>query len=179
VEICALSGEQAGPDCPSRSVEYFLPHQAPRATCAVHRLFAVDRRDGTLATIRTPARRVALRPFTVLPPEYAQWGAQQGIEQPPQPAGQAASPRLRILYPESGARYLLDPDTPRRFQSLPLRAEVFPSGQRVHWYVDGRLAGSSAYPYVLRIRLEPGRHEVRAVLPGTELSSEAVRFRVE
>ncbi|OHD24524.1 MAG: hypothetical protein A2V99_07485 [Spirochaetes bacterium RBG_16_67_19] len=49
-EVCALSGEQAGPGCPSRSVEHFLPAQTPRAACSVYRRFVVDRRDGTLAS---------------------------------------------------------------------------------------------------------------------------------
>ncbi len=178
LEVCALSGQQAGPDCPSRSVEYFQPAQAPRAACSVHRRFAVDRRDGSLASARTPARHVQVKAFTVLPPEYAQWSAQHGLGAAPQPPVTAAQ-SLRILYPQSGARYLLDPDTPRRFQSLPLRAEVLPPARLVLWYVDGRLAGSSPYPYVLRIPLQPGGHEVQAVVPGTESASEVVRIQVQ
>jgi len=69
----------------------------------------------------TPAAYVALRPFTVLPPVFALWGAQHGYNAPPRMAGSAAPTEIDVTYPENGARYLVDPDTPERFQSIPLQ----------------------------------------------------------
>ncbi len=178
VPTCALSGERAGPDCPAASPEHFRPAEAPRAACTVHRRFAVDTRDGTVATERTPPGRVALRSYTVLRPEYALWGAQHGFGPPPPGSRPAGRAELRITYPADGASYRLDPDTPRRFQSLPLQAAVLPPVGEVEWLVDGEPLGRAAWPYALRLPLQPGTHRLQVALPGSELRSAAVTITV-
>ena len=178
VSTCALSGERAGPDCPTASPEHFRPAEAPRAACTVHRRFAVDTRDGTVAAERTPAGRVAVRAFTVLPPEYALWGAQHGYGPPPPGSRPAGRAELRITYPSDGARFRVDPGTPARFQSLPLQAAVQPPVREVEWLVDGERLGWAAWPYALRLPLRPGTHRLQLALPGSDLRSAAVTITV-
>jgi penicillin-binding protein 1C len=180
VTVCRISGEAAGEDCPSTSLEYFRPGEAPRSTCTVHRRLAVDRRDGTLATTSTPARYVALRPFTMLPAVFALWGAQHGYSAPPDAAGFAAPTQVSITYPENGARYLVDPDTPDRFQSIPLQAVVKPRVNEVVWEVDGRVLTRAGWPYGARLPLSRGTHVIRASVPGASGSqSRVVTITVE
>jgi penicillin-binding protein 1C len=179
VEVCAMSGEVAGPDCPSASLEYFRPSEAPRTHCTVHRRYAVDVRDGRLATEKTPASRVALRPLTVLPPVFALWGAQHGFNSPPGYTAAAALTEIAVTYPENGGRYLVDPDTPYRFQSIPLRAVVKPQVNEIQWVVDGRPFETVPYPYAARLPLSKGTHRVHAVDPASGSKSPEILIRVE
>jgi penicillin-binding protein 1C len=182
MNICVLSGEEAGPDCPSTWVEYFKADQAPRTVCTVHRRFAVDVRSGALAAPATPPSRVALRPFTVLPPVYALWGAQHGYSAPPESSPVIAGStvgELRISYPENGARYMLDPDTPVKFQSLPLQAAVRPQVREIEWYVDGKLFARSSYPYSARLPLSRGVHTIQAMNADAGLTSDEITVTVE
>jgi penicillin-binding protein 1C len=179
VRICILSGEAAGPDCTSTLVEQFRPGEAPRGLCSVHRRFAVDTRDGSPATASTPPRRVALRPFTVLPAIYALWGARHGYGDMPVEAEPAGETALSITYPHGGSRYFLDPDTPARFQTLSLEASVSPRVRAVEWRVDGKPLQRSPFPYSARLPLTPGRHVIQAVVPGTGEASGPVSISVE
>ncbi len=180
VTICRISGEAAGDDCPSTSLEYFRPGEAPRGRCTVHRRFAVDRRDGSIATEKTPARFVALRPFTVLPAIYALWGAQHGYSAPPDTNALEAPTEISITYPENGARYLVDPDTPSKFQSIPLQAVVKPRVNEIEWEVDGKILVRTGWPYGARLPLSRGTHWIRAIVPGpTGARSAEVSVTVE
>ncbi len=179
VSVCAMSGDEAGPDCPSTTVEWFRPSEVPRAFCAVHKRFVVDARDGSVATNATPPSRVAVRPFTILPPIYALWGAQHGFSSPADDSPFGGRLELRVTYPEDGARYLMDPDTPQKFQSLPLQVEVRPRVREVSWYVDGGLLGKAAFPYALRLPLSRGRHRIQAVIPGPGVRTKEILITVE
>jgi penicillin-binding protein 1C len=166
VSVCRVSGQAAGDDCPSTSLEYFRPSDAPRVPCTVHRRYAVDKRNGTLATAATPARYVALRPYTVLPAVFALWGAQHGYSAPPDDTTDPAPTEIVITYPQNGARYLVDPDTPDRFQSIPLQALVKPRVKEVAWEVDGKPFASVPWPYAVRLPLTRGTHRIRAFVVG-------------
>jgi penicillin-binding protein 1C len=173
-EVCPISGELAGPDCPSSQREIFPRGRSPLGACAVHRRYAVDIADGALAGAGTPPSRVALRPFVVLPPEYALWGAKRGLAPPPERAEGAARPAIKIAYPSDGARYRFDPGTPARFQSIPLQALVSPRTAELLWWSDGSLVAKASYPYGSRLPLAPGRHVLAVGLPGDKPGDEGV-----
>lgn len=164
--VCLLSGKPAGPDCPNRQSEWFRPAELPAGECTVHRRLAVDRRTGRPAGPDTPPRQVELRPFAILPPEYAVWGSRHGFADlpvlPPQAQGPAA---LKLVYPLDGGRFLLDPDLPPDQQTIPLQATVSPRQARLLWEVDGRPFAEVAYPYAARWPLKAGVHRLRALLP--------------
>ena len=178
VTVCAISGQVAGPDCPSTLVEHFIPSEAPRETCTVHRRIAVDARDGSPARADTPPTRVVLRPSTVLPAIYAVWGSHRGLGEPFIDAPAPAQGSLSITYPVDGARFLLDPDTPRRFQTLPLEASVQPRPRWVEWYADGRLVARSGFPFAARFPLQPGDHRLQLLVPATGERSPTVTIHV-
>jgi len=161
VDLCLLSGETAGADCPASAREWFPPSEAPRTLCSVHRRLAVDAASGKLADERTPNRRVALRSFTVLSPEYALWGSKRGLSAPP-PGGKTLS-SLLILSPKDGSRYLLDPDAQSRFQTIPLEAKVSPSEDVISWYVNGVFFAAAGFPHAVRFPLKRGIYVIEAV----------------
>jgi len=161
VDLCLLSGEAAGPDCPATSREWFPPSLAPRAVCAVHRRMAVDTATGALADAETPAARIGLRPFAVLPPEYARWGSRRGLGAPPAPKRGLSS--VTITAPKDGGRYLVDPDLDPRFQTIPLSASVSPSSETLSWFVNGAFFARTPYPHSVRFPLARGVYDIEAV----------------
>jgi membrane carboxypeptidase/penicillin-binding protein PbpC len=179
VTVCRISGEAAGDDCPSTSLEYFRPSEAPRVYCTVHRRYAVDARDGSMATEKTPRAFVRLRPFTVLPPVFALWGAQHGYNPPPRMEGSPAPTEIVVTYPENGARYFVDPDTPDKFQSVPLQAVVKPQVKEIIWQVDGRFFARTGYPYAARLPLTRGIHRIQAMVPSAGVKSIEISISVE
>jgi penicillin-binding protein 1C len=179
VSVCTLSGEVAGSDCPSASLEYFRSADAPHAACSVHRRFAVDVRDGSIAVQSTPPSRIAVRSFTVLPAVYSLWGAQAGFAAPPEEGSVPGLTEISVSYPRNGARYLVDPDVPGRFQSLPLQADVRPRVAEIEWLVDGKSAGRAGYPYLVRLPLTRGVHRIQAVVPGSLNRSPEITVTIE
>jgi penicillin-binding protein 1C len=166
----------------------WVPAHAVLADCGAHRLVAVDRRSGRLATAATPAREIEARTFVELPARYAGWLARQGAESLPEAlAGARGGSQLagetetvvRILSPEQDARLYFDPETPRELATLALRATVEPPVEQLVWYVDGRPVATVDRPYSTRWRLEPGVHVVQARVPFSAVRSRTVRFLVE
>ncbi|MDP3179206.1 MAG: hypothetical protein Q8M76_14965, partial [Spirochaetaceae bacterium] len=177
VDLCVLSGGLAGPDCPTSAREWMSPDEAPRAVCPVHRRLAVDVATGALADDGTPPERLALRPFTVLSPEYALWGAKRGLGAPAQAS--LAAPAVTIVEPKDGSRFLLDPDTPQRFQTILLQARASAASAEVEWLVDGSSFASTGYPFAARLPLSLGDHFIVARSRAGGPPSAVVEIRVE
>jgi penicillin-binding protein 1C len=179
VEVCALSGLPANPDCPDKFLEYFREGTEPHEACRVHIRYRIDKLSGALAGPATPVARVEDKLFTVVGPEYAAWADKQGFGKPPAETGAAQyTADIKLVHPKPGARFLIDPDVPRSFQSIALRAEVQPFVPEVVWYVDGREYERVAYPYETRWRLTEGTHYFQARFPNAHVESQVVSVRV-
>jgi 1A family penicillin-binding protein len=189
VEVCALSGQLPGPDCPHRVKELFLAGTEPTQVCTMHQRFAIDRATGLRATADTPPERIVYQVYTILPPEAQEWGREQGIAAPPpeiqvsaasgqQSVARASSeqaPTLAMGSPDEGAVYRLDPALPRDAQQIEVMAYAGAgvSLREVTLLVDGQpLARFGAPPYKALWRLEPGRHVFSA--EGVTVSGERV-----
>ena len=180
VKICTLSGQLAGDFCSEILLEYFKTGTEPVSVCGVHRQYPVDRRTGLLATVHTHSPEIELKTFTVLPPEYSAWAVQQGYDKPPEEVPMEPFPpaSLEIRNPVNRSRILMDRETPRRFQTLALRANVTPAVPRITWIVDGKEWESVTYPYVLRWPLEMGEHTFQARFPNANVQSDVVTISV-
>lgn len=137
-EICPHSGLRPGAACERRKRELFLEGTVPTATCDWHAL-ACGRR-----VVRYPA-------------EVESWARAQHLLDPGCPDVVAeASGAVRILYPQDGAQFVLDPFRPAQHQRPPLRAA--PRSRAVRWTVDG-IDAERWHP-------RPGAHRLRAELDG-------------
>jgi penicillin-binding protein 1C len=150
LDICALSGLEANPWCPSKGRER-MPVEEGGGPCSWHHMG-----ENGLETI--------------WPPEYREWARRSGLlnessarapavlvqEVRSRPAGPAP---LAISSPPGGATYLIDPTLRRAFQSLPLRA-VAERGSRLEWRINGRLFGVSRPESTLEWPLVPGTHVI-------------------
>ena len=65
---------------------------------------------------------------------------------------------VRILFPEDGARFVMDPERPEAVQVLAVPLSV-PSGEReAALLVDGELVDTVRSPFVANWKLKPGAH---------------------
>ncbi|MCP4157605.1 MAG: hypothetical protein GY757_58380 [bacterium] len=178
VRLCGYSGQLATDLCEDVTLEYFKPGTEPVSSCGVHRRFAVDKRTGEAAGPGTAPGFVELKTFTVLPPEYSAWAKGMGLEKPPLQIPSIPLASLAIRNPVNKSKVLLDPETPRRFQTLSLKAKVTPAVSHIIWVIDGKESKPVSYPYVYRWPLEPGRHTFQARFPHANVSSEVVTVSV-
>jgi penicillin-binding protein 1C len=199
VRLCALTGLLATPACDRVTLEWFPAGSEPMARCRAHRLLAVDRRDGLLATSATPRGELSVRSFVDLGPRYAAWAQATGLPTPPSrtstlgPDGISPRPapprrrrpvagspaRITISSPPNGAHLLLDPETPGGLATVALEAVVEPAVEQAVWYVDGTPFQVVDQPYGTRWSMTPGDHTFQLRLPFRPERSAVVRVRVE
>ncbi len=90
--------------------------------------------------------------------------------------------RIRIIAPQEGDIFKLDPILRRSYQSLTLRVKVPPGAgvEAVTWWVNGKKLGRAAAPFSTVWSLEPGSYTIKAVGEGRgrTLESPAVRIIV-
>ena len=162
VEVCALSGDLPGPDCPHRVVETFVAGTEPATVCAMH-----QRIDGVV--------------YTVLPPEAQEWAREHHLPQPSS-ASVSPAPLLRIASPDAGAIYHIDPAQPRETQKINISIVYNISFVQIKLFIDDLpLAQFTSPPYTHLWQLEPGLHTFSVVGvtdDGTEIAGDAVTVEV-
>ncbi len=163
ITVCALSGQKAGPDCPSSLAEW-LPVRSPPPLCRWHSA------SGREARLRWPA-------------EFRTWASARGRVQevPPPPAthdgGRTGHRRFQIESPPEGATYWIDPTLRSEFQALELRVLSDDPAASVAWTMDGVPLGTRPGGRPLPWSLRPGSHTLVAAELGGRRAE--VRFRVK
>ncbi|WP_084610049.1 penicillin-binding protein 1C [Archangium violaceum] len=186
MDVCPLSGRLAGPECPHRKSEWFVPGTAPAESCPFHAKVRLDRRNGLRAGPTCPEREVVTRVMLALPEEYEQWARRQHLdiaplrESPLCPSRpEELEPKVAIREPRGTVRLLYDPDTPASASTLRLAADVTPSTEPIVWMVDGVPVAEVGYPHEFRWSLRPGRHVITAAMVHRPQVSQPVTVVVE
>ena len=184
-DVCAMSGQLAGADCPHRRCELFLRSTAPTTSCAWHQRVAIDLRSGDLATNNCPAHVVAWRSVVELPAPYQRWARQQGLPLRPRRESRLCGGHddddvsVALTEPADGVRYAFDPGTAPEFATIRLSADVEGAfDEDVVFLVDGVPVAKVGYPHEARWTLVPGQHVVQAVLARRPVSSSSVTINV-
>lgn len=180
-EICPLSGDLRGPDCPHGQTEVFPAAgggKAPHGTCRMHVHVRIDRRNGLRAGSSCPAAHTEERLFERHPPDLLAWARTAHRPLAPSsysplcPAGpgdaDAGGPGargVRLAYPTQGATFVWDPHLGAR-QSIVLRAEASSAAALV-FLVDGRPLAPKPGELTAEWHLTPGAHRVWAESAGT------------
>lgn len=187
VEVCPLSGQRAGSDCPHAIHERFVAGTEPAVSCSMHVRAFVDS-NGALAS--PDCKSSSSRVFERYPPEFSNWAARSGrpllptnasTQCPPEPrSGEyffdiAGVAEGRVVYPFEGARFLYDPAVASAQQGVVLRAAADTTA--VTFFVDGQAVGRSRKPYAVPWLLTPGAHTVRIEADGRQ--SPLVHFSVQ
>jgi penicillin-binding protein 1C len=187
-EVCSLSGALPTEACEHRRREVFAVldgrSTAPVASCAMHERVRLDRRNGLRAGRACGADVVEERVFERFDAALTSWARGAGRPLAPDAwsplcPGSDAAPtargRLRVAYPEDGARFSIDPGAAAR-QALRLRADVPPGVTEVRFVIDGRARAVRA-PFAVEWALAPGHHSLRVEADGA--SGDEVAFDVE
>jgi penicillin-binding protein 1C len=151
-EICALSGELAGPACPSAVRERFASGTAPRAQCTMHSGAGVD-----------------------LGPRFYDWAAREGVHT--RSAGRGG--RAELAFPRDGDQFLRGHDLPDAFQTIPVRALAPSGGGSLELQLDSQARVELPAPFSARIPARRGRHVLRIFRAGRTEPDASASFTVD
>ena len=151
--VCALSGELAGPHCPSTVREKFIPGSAPKKPCSMHTEEGLD-----------------------LGPHYYDWAAHEGVETLAK--AESGNARAELAFPANGDEFLRDRDLPDEDQTIPVRALAPHGGGALELQLDEGPRTALAQPYSTRVPAQRGVHRLRLFRGGEPTPDDTVEFRV-
>ena len=179
--LCSLSGDLAGPLCPHRSRDFFIPGSSPITSCSVHREIFVDAGGHRVSPEHPDARRRVAEfwspqrlaqfqraglprpkaPLWLVPPLLTQPTVQEGSHSAPSiPAASNAPPR--IVSPQPALRYVLRLQDPSK-NAIPLDADVAPGNRQIYWFAGNRFLGTSEPAHPLLWHPTPGVWTLQAI----------------
>ncbi|NLG49466.1 MAG: PBP1A family penicillin-binding protein, partial [Chloroflexi bacterium] len=82
VEVCSISGEKRGPDCPEGRMDLFLAEKLP-SECSVHKRLQVCTVTNRIANEYCPHESVVTKQFHDYGERWDEWTRQRGLEPPP------------------------------------------------------------------------------------------------
>jgi penicillin-binding protein 1C len=170
VDLCAVSGALAGPNCPRVTSGWFIPGKSPIAACDVHRRVWIDNRTGRRLP-GFPAEPASAHPAVLefWPSDLARVFQRAGLPRiAPPPLLGSSTPHFGSL--AEGPR-ILSPQSDRTYQlrladsagTLGLNASTDGASDQVYWFIDSVYLGSSAASAPLPWKLQVGHHVIRAV----------------
>lgn len=182
VRICPVSGKLAGPDCGSSVKEIFIRGTEPAEQCDMHKNVRIDMRNGLLATPKCPHEFVANKTFIYYPPEYAEWEADERIQPPPSAYSPLCGDRvkapgdqkIRIIFPDDGAKFKIDPEIPPEYRSIILRASVPPGAGRLQWSINGKKIATQDSPTSAVWHIRKGKFRITASADGVKSDSASI-----
>ncbi len=166
-EVCSLSGELPGPNCPQTVNEFYLIDRTSDKVCSMHQSIQVDNRTG----YRLPPDYAGTQPshaqsFVQLPPRVFSWMESNGAKidrlPPLLPEWQGllpGSPPI-IRSPSLDCQYRLREGIPIGYQKICCEASVSNDVQKVFWFIDGALLGVAKPGERLFYTPKVGRHRV-------------------
>ena len=175
VDLCAVSGMIAGPNCPHTVKGWFIPGKSPIAACDVHRRVWIDNQTGLrLSSEPDDASTAHAEVCEFWPSDLARLFQAAGMPRvaPPEFADQAHSSSVAIsrdtakgpciVSPKKGLIYHVRVGADGE-EVLNLEATAETSREHLHWFVDASYLGISAPSTALLWKLRPGKHVIRAV----------------
>lgn len=188
-EVCQASGMPAGPDCPRREKDYYLPGLSPSRLCDVHRRLWLRRSDGKrvdLSCMQGPDAAYRQAVVEIWPPDVTRFMRATGraAGRLPDPAPDCAAfmslEAPHIINPSQGGHYeLLEGLAPER-QQLALSAQCSPDARKLYWFVNELLVAEAEPGEIAFWRPEPGKWKVSvADSEGRSESSEITVTRLK
>jgi penicillin-binding protein 1C len=173
VDLCAVSGMIAGPDCPHKVKGWFIPGKSPIGVCDVHRKVWIDNQTGLrLSGEPDNAASAHAEVCEFWPSDLAKLFQAAGLPRlaPPELSGQAQVATAGtggakgpcIVSPKKGLVYHVRVGVADD-EVLNLEATAETRRDHLHWFVDATYLGVSAPSSALLWKLQPGQHVIRAV----------------
>ncbi len=166
-EVCSLSGQLPGPNCPQSVTELYLLNRASDKVCSMHQSIQVDNRTG----YRLPPDYAGNQPthtqsFIQWPPRVFSWMESNGAKidrlPPLLPEWQGLLPGHPpiIRSPSLDCQYRLREGIPLEYQKICCEASVSNDVQKLFWFIDGALLGVAKPGERLFYTPKVGRHRV-------------------
>jgi penicillin-binding protein 1C len=175
VDLCAVSGMIAGPNCPRTVKGWFIPGKSPIAACDVHRRVWVDNVTGLrLSEAPENSATAHAEVCEFWPSDLEKLFQAAGLPRVGPPAMvartqsamvasvQDADKGPRIVSPKKGLIYHVRVGAAGD-EVLNLEATAETSREHLRWFVDASYLGVSEPSSALLWKLQPGRHVIRAV----------------
>jgi penicillin-binding protein 1C len=173
VDLCAVSGMIASPNCPQTEKGWFIPGKSPISPCDVHRQVWVDNISGfRLASPPDDPATTHAEVCEFWPSDLAKLFKAAGVPRklPPSLAIDDDSARLtggngsgpRIVSPKKGLTYHVRVGDGGD-EVLNLEATAETPRDHLHWFVDSAYLGISEPSAALLWKPQPGKHIIRAV----------------
>ncbi len=170
VTVCAYSGRQPGPACPSTQTAWATQGHVPTERCPYHIQRDIDAQTGLAVTPACRAGRPsAPQTFVVWPPSVRRFLTDRHHTLPEPPAWApgcgppGATGELAIVSPAEGQVAVVIPGLPADQQELPFFADATRPDARLTWFVDGEAIGRSRPDERVWWIPKVGRHEVVVV----------------
>jgi penicillin-binding protein 1C len=173
VDLCAVSGMIAGPNCPQVVKGWFIPGKSPIGACDVHRRVWIDNATGLrLSTQPDRAETAHAEVCEFWPSDLAKLFEAAGLPRnaPPAFAGQGNSAPISadadkgpcIVSPKKGLVYHVRVGAGED-EVMNLEATAETTREHLHWFVDATYLGVSDPSAAMLWKLSPGKHVIRAV----------------
>jgi len=184
VDLCAVSGMIAGPQCPHTVKGWFIPGKSPIASCEVHRRIWVDNATGLRLSTEPDSGATAhaeVREFW--PSDLAKLFQAAGLPRMAPPGLMEGSTRSNGMDNEQASSFAIGQQdgrgpsivSPKKGliyhvrvglagnEMLNLEATAETSREHLHWFVDAACVGVSEPSTALLWKLQLGQHLIRAV----------------
>ncbi len=170
VQVCAVSGELPGPDCPLKKWSWFIPGKSSIKVCDIHRRLVIDEKTGLVACppYRTP---LSTQVFEFWPSDMLKLFRLAGIPRRTPPAEDPGCPAdvtaatgnpPKIISPVKHLTYAVSFLNPKN-RTIAFRAAADADVREVYWLLDesyvGKSPGGDAFLWTAR----PGDYILRAV----------------
>ncbi|MFP2903349.1 penicillin-binding protein 1C, partial [Corallococcus sp. 4LFB] len=155
-EICPLSGERAGPNCPGAMKEVYLPGTAPRHACKMHRS------DGALD----------------VGPAYLAWAQAEGLTSTSVSAEGGPGMEPGFILPANGDEFLVEPELPESAQAVPVRVMAPRGAKLLELRTDDGRRIELRPPFVTRMPAVEGSAAWSVWEPGGSTPLAVTRYRV-
>lgn len=145
IDLCALSGMEANPNCPSRVKDYVFKEEKIEK-CNWH-------------------RKIGKKLITIYPEIYQSWAKDMGLIQETQDYAvdfsEYENKKLTIISPMPEAIFLYDPTIPRKYQGIYLEATG--ATGKIKWIVDGKEFKTAKKGEKVFYEFSKGEHLIEAV----------------
>jgi penicillin-binding protein 1C len=169
VEVCAVSGQLPGPDCPQTVSTWFIPGKSPIKTCEIHREVIIDPATGLRACPGTEMGKKVVYEFwpTDLLKIFKAAGIPRRVPPPYGPGCRLEATAANGIAPEisspgSGLVYNVRAEAAED-EKIAFTAVSDADSRELYWFVNEKFVGSSESGKPLFWPPEPGKFVVRVV----------------
>jgi penicillin-binding protein 1C len=160
ISICPLSGQKAGPHCPTKLSE-FIPERDFKKISAT----MCDMHTGKIG-----------ESTTLIPVKYRDWADELGfsIKYPEMP-----QKNLQIVHPKNGAIYQRLPNLAPAYQSIRIQLECSAPQESIDWYLNNQHIKTTRFDHQFLWPSQPGVFELKAVAKNADHLTSLVKFEVK